>query len=102
MDDQRSQPVIVSYIPLDGVGARVSGSIAGEDQGLGELREIRDSIEEDLRRTAAAMDVDETKDLAIAIRGALLSLDKITFHLERLHVGLYRGNVNYPENPHDY
>jgi hypothetical protein len=87
----------ITDIPLDAPGVRIAGSIAGEDVNLFRLEEITESLEENLKLTEKALNTPETNDLTKAVRGALLNIDSINFHLIALHRGIVAGNLNYPD-----
>lgn len=91
------QQLIISAIPLDGPGARVVGSILGEDMILGHLREIIDGLDENLDLTDKALADPALNELAQSVRGAHLAIAKIAEHLYGVHRGMARGNLNYPE-----
>jgi hypothetical protein len=91
--------LIVSHVPYDGPGIRIVGSIQGGDVHIGELREILDSTEEDLARTGAALGEPALRELAIAVRAALLNNQKLAFHLLEIHRAIADGTINYPEDP---
>jgi hypothetical protein len=91
--------IAVTHIPLDAPGIRVVGNIPGVDVSLGELAELVASIDADLDKTKAALRNPATRDLAEAVRAALLGNRTIAYHLLQVHDGIANGNLNYDETP---
>jgi hypothetical protein len=91
--------LVVTHFPLDGPGIRIAGSVAGTDVLVGDLADVLDDVEENLRLTEGALRTPELADLAKSVRGAHLAIQQIVFHLRELHTGVHDGALNYPEDP---
>lgn len=89
----------VTHTPLDAPGIRIAGSIAGEDVNLTYLTEFLSQVEDDISKTDAALADPKLRDLAEAVRGALLGVQAISYHLLEVHEGISRGSLNYAEEP---
>lgn len=95
----------ISHVEPEFPGFRRQEPGQPTDVNIGYLREVLESAEGNLTLTDAALRAPDaaTRDLAKAVRGAILSLDKIAFHLLELHRGIADGALNYTEDPqHGY
>jgi len=90
--------IVVSHVPLDGPGVRLAGAVAGVDVSLSSLHEARAMIEKSLTGTEAALESPELRELAMAVRGALVASNTIIEHLAAVHRGIIKGNLNYTED----
>lgn len=75
------------------------------DVNIGYLREVLEDADRNLTLTENAMKSGDaaTRELAEAVRGAILGLNQIAFHLLELHRGIADGALNYTEDPqHGY
>lgn len=88
----------VSHEPFDGPGIRASrpGDDHIHDVTLGDLRELRESVETALEQTRPFLS-EETRPLAEAVRAALIGIDTLALHIANLHRAIEEGNINYPE-----
>lgn len=91
--------LVVTHVPLDASAARISGSIAGQDVNLTQLSEIIRSTGENLALTERALDKPELRELAQAVRGAILDNQKLAYHLAQMHMGIADGTLNYYDDP---
>lgn len=93
--------ITVSHIPLDSPGVRVLRSDTPQDVKLHYLREILETSEENLKLTETALQDPALRDLARAVRAALVNLEALTYHLIETHQGIADGKLNYSAPPRD-